>query len=579
MIAEFSGAEVSVVALRSSRNIGEVGEAVPRCAALIVRVDTLSRMAGELDVGIDGLRVLNELSPHVFVHGVESTEGHTTILRTLSLGSLAGVEPVPPTALVFGVTDGHPDWFGQLSGLDVRAVDPAWDRCFVESAPHVGRPVLIRTAGKPFFVRVDQGNSEWFFVARPELADLDEIVPSESSLLPWFSGLIPLMVFLRRALGKRLWHSDIPQACFIIDDPLLRRRYGFLEYGKLLKAMAHQRFSSSIAFIPWNYRRSKELIAALFSAQASTLSLCVHGCDHTGAEFASRNLEELHSKARLALNRMHAHSRLSGVPFDDVMVFPQGLFSSEAVHALDACGYLAAVNTARDPLDRPQATRLRDALDVAVTSIADFPVFGRHYPRDAAEFALDLFLGKPALAVEHHNYFRSGYVPLEAFVKQLNGFDERLEWKNLATVISCACLRKLMPDGVVNVRFYTNRFRLVNNGARAQTYLLFRRRTAEGPLPAVTVNGRPWGLEHEADCLKVRLSLDVGEAADIRILSAHRADVPAASWRPTTGHRAKVLVRRVLSEVRDNYVVTSRPLAALLLHARKLRAAVSPRSQ
>ena len=45
--------------------------------------------------------------------------------------------------------------------------------------------------------------------------------------------------------------------------------------------MQRQRFSTSIAFIPWNYRRSTRDVASLFSSTPpGLLSLCVHGCDH-----------------------------------------------------------------------------------------------------------------------------------------------------------------------------------------------------------------------------------------------------------------------------------------------------------
>jgi hypothetical protein len=47
-----------------------------------------------------------------------------------------------------------------------------------------------------------------------------------------------------------------------------------------------------------------------------------------------------------------------------------------------------------------------DLLDVAVTRYGGFPLFGRRYPRSLLPFALDLFMGKPALIAEHHEYFR-----------------------------------------------------------------------------------------------------------------------------------------------------------------------------
>src|SRR6185436_12097790 len=123
--------------------------------------------------------------------------------------------------------------------------------------------------------------------------------------------------------------------------------------------------------------------------------LCVHGCDHTDAEFATQDAASLHGKAKLALERMRKHQRFSGVRFDEVMVFPQGRFSVEAVKALKAAGYLASVNGDVVPAGAPEPDRmtLRDLLDVAVTRFADFPLFGRRYPRDLTDLALDLFLG------------------------------------------------------------------------------------------------------------------------------------------------------------------------------------------
>jgi hypothetical protein len=45
-------------------------------------------------------------------------------------------------------------------------------------------------------------------------------------------------------------------ACVVIDGPLLQQRYGFLNFRELLQLMEKQNFATSIAFIPWNWRRS-----------------------------------------------------------------------------------------------------------------------------------------------------------------------------------------------------------------------------------------------------------------------------------------------------------------------------------
>jgi hypothetical protein len=378
------------------------------------------------------------------------------------------------------------------------------------------------------------------------------------------------MMFFRGALKDRVWHGDQPRACFIIDDPLLRESYGFLDYRRLAESMRQHSFSTSIAFIPWNYRRSDGKVAKLFSSSDGHAFLCVHGCDHTGAEFATTELEALRGKAKLALERMRAHRSLSGVPFDDVMVFPQGLFSVEAMMALKDVGYLAAVNSDVYPSTTSETLPLRDLLDVAVTRFADFPLFGRRYPSDLAEFAFDLFLGKPALAVEHHGYFRDGYEVIGAFVERLNSLDEQLEWTNLATICSRACLSRTAMDGSVYVRFYTNRFRLTNDGAQRRNYLLLRRQMPHVPLPSITLDEREWGCEPEDGYLKIQLSLNAGQTADIRVSSAP-SDANTTPWRGTGFHDVRVGIRRFLSEFRDNHVDTNRILSALASTARHIR--------
>jgi hypothetical protein len=570
-IAEFLGIDTAFVSVEGVRDIESLRQLVPPCAGLIAHADTLARLAETLDARVNGLLTLSDLFPHLFIYGFEATDRHANVLRSLSSGTLLEVRPLPNTDTAFQVSDRHREWCAQFSGLLVRTADPTRDACFVEGVPHDGYATLVQAAGEPFFVRVDRGTSEVFFVACRELGDLDENISRGTGLLPWFSRLVPIIIFLRRTLGKNAWHNDRPQACFIIDDPLLKQRYGFLEYSRVLEVMRGRKSCACIAFIPWNYRRSRKQTVDLFSAARPFLSLCIHGCDHTGAEFAATEYETLRDMARLALNRMQSHKDRCGLPFDDVMVFPQGLFSRQALKALDACGYLAAINTDVCPSDMPQGITLRDLLDVAVTKFGGFPLFSRHYPRDPAEFAFDLFLGKPALVVEHHGYFRDGGAELGMFVKRLNELDERLEWQNPATICTRACVRKVTPEGEVHVRFYANRFRLTNNGVRPEKYVLLREWTDEGALPSVTINGGPWAREQRGKNLAISLSLDPGQTADLHVLPVSPIETVVPAWKPTSAHNARVFVRRMLCEFRDNYMETNSFLRGFVSTARRFR--------
>ncbi len=281
----------------------------------------------------------------------------------------------------------------------------------------------------------------------------------------------------------------------------------------------------------------------------------------------------MRGKAQLALDRMTAHRVRFGVPFDDVMVFPQGLFSSAAIKALDTCGYLAAVNTNVCPVDILPPLTLREWLDVAVTRVSDFPVFGRRYPRRMAEFAFDLFLGKPALAVEHHGYFQNGLGAFRRFVTELNSLEPGLEWTSLADACSTASRKRIAPNGDVHVRFYTNRFTLSNREEQAQTYVLFRR-WLDRPPPGLVVDGERRAWERAAGDLTFTVSLPPGQAASIRLGSERREAVGLPLERRGL-RQARVLVRRVLCEVRDNHVDTSHLLSGIVAGARTML--LSPR--
>src|SRR5262249_35725382 len=150
-------------------------------------------------------------------------------------------------------------------------------------------------------------------------------------------------------------------------------------------------------------------VTSSLSRHRDRFSICVHGCDHTSSEFGETDPASLENKAATALVNMGRHNALTGLPFDRVMIFPQGLFSSYSPPVLKKCGYLAAVSTTPYPINYSAAPNTIAALfRLAFVHHSSFPVFTRHYPRQVFDFAVDLFWGKPVFVVEHHNYFREG---------------------------------------------------------------------------------------------------------------------------------------------------------------------------
>jgi hypothetical protein len=210
--------------------------------------------------------------------------------------------------------------------------------------------------------------------------------------------------------------NEVHYASIIIDDPLLRENYGFLNYRKLLSLMDKHNFHTTIAFIPLNFNRTDKKIAALFRERPDRFSLCVHGCDHSKGEFGKTDLKYLDKKVKLATARMVEHEKNTGIRFDRVMVFPQGIFSNEAMDALKKNHYLAAVNTEALPVNGPISS--------------NFPFFLRYTPENAIARASD-----PTFVVLHHGYFKHGYERLADIVDGFNARSKNIKWDSVGNII------------------------------------------------------------------------------------------------------------------------------------------------
>ena len=235
------------------------------------------------------------------------------------------------------------------------------------------------------------------FISSERLIDIDaEVSTPNFDIRNHFFFAVPVVSYIRWAFPRSSWRAVEASACLVIDDPLLRTRYGFLQFRELLALMKQVQFSTSIAFIPWNWRRSDPKVVQLFKDNPDNYSLCVHGCDHTGGEFGISDQRRLRAIAREAVRRMSLHEGRTGLIHDRIMVFPQGVFSEEAILALKHASFHAVVNTEAhsNPWGR-RKLRISDLWDVAVMTYGDFPIYTRRYPAQGIEnLAFDLLSWK-----------------------------------------------------------------------------------------------------------------------------------------------------------------------------------------
>lgn len=255
-------------------------------------------------------------------------------------------------------------------------------------------------------------------------------------------------------------------ACLIIDDPLLRPRYGCLDYKILLEEMKRHNFFTEIAFIPWNYRRSDAETVQLFLDNPEHYAICVHGCNHTRNEFGEGNYPWLSSLSSTALWRMEKHKQLTGLSYDPVIVFPQGRFSTVAMQALKDQGYLAAFNSTLRATngEEPPAIEYQKP---ATAMYHGFPLFLRRYPKDKSDFIQDVAMGRPIIIVEHPGAFRSGYKTITDLVDWINRLGN-IKWRSLSDIVDYYLGIKAVSSGErtnlspssehLNIKIFIRRF-------------------------------------------------------------------------------------------------------------------------
>lgn len=369
---------------------------------------------------------------------------------------------------------------------------------------------------------------------------------------------IPAIIFLRSAFGDRCWHNPHAAAAIVIDDPLLKRRYGLIDFPALLASAREHGYRITIAFIPWNSWRSSAKRVRVFREYHDFFSICVHGCDHTDNEYGSVDYDLLLAKNMIAVERMERHRQRTGLPYESIMVCPQEKYSMQAMKAFaDAGQFLGLLNTSclpRNPIS-PQVCAA-DLLVPAQDSLYGFPVFKRHYWHNMSPFAMDRFLGKPAILVEHHDFFRDGCAGIEHFAEQLSRLKPAVQWKPVSEIVVTTHSQRRVAEAERAIRFFATKLRFTHSG-EAVTYHFSKRLPDSIAVRAVLVDGMPVPFSREADTVTFDLRRNSSQTFNVQIESPG-AIAPSKAYHFGLKYQARVAVRRVLSEFRDNVISKSR---------------------
>ncbi len=514
-------------------------------------------------------------APPAFFYSLGDETGSDNSLGALTGDENDNIEDVRCDGLEAIVSEEWPRLTGPLHGLRFKLTPRRGERV-ARLQPKGSISDIIRSeAGSHFFCCGTKAGRA-FVSSSSEIPDLDQPVLGKGyNAREQFFSAAPWLMFLKWAFRGVCWETEEAGACFIVDDPLLRMNYGFCDFRLLDRQMKEHSFSTNIAMIPWNERRTSREMASLINDSEGRLSVSVHGCDHTAREFGTDDRDDLSAKVNTAKRRMAEHQKTTGIAHDSVMIFPQGIFSRESLATLQKKDFAAAVNTEPLPFARRDETlTIRDSWSVAIQRYGSFPLFTRRYPSDGIEnFAFDILLGKPCLVVEHHNFFKDEHQEVVRFAKALNSLNVELHWRSLGDVIKRSYQSRIGADGVVEIRMFANELLLENREKTARAYRVEKADKGSAGVREVTADGR--ALEWKTDGSTLVFRCEIPPRTTMLIAVRYASPEEEKSQTRTPFNRsAKIAARRYMSEFRDNFLSRHDGLMGIAQRAKELLASV-----
>jgi len=473
----------------------------------------------------DILKEDNGYSASVLITEI-TEETDPRILKEWSFNSFAdcaSMTPDPPVRL-YSVSS-NKEITRQLSGIDYDVPCEKIDYLIPNHRQSTQVLIELRNRGDktglPIFAKTADEDQNVFLLTRFKLLK-SSIKPIGHLDFGLFLEIAPLMMFLRHSCGELCWHSPGYYANLTIDDPWLVEPYGFLSYKGLQQQMDNVGFHLTIAFVPWNYDRSKEDVVFLLKNRPDRFSICFHGNDHDHYEFykykieaddtgQAVSLDTQEKKIRQAIARMEEFRNLTGISCDRVMVFPQGIAPADTLGQLKSYNFLFTANGYHVPLGSKKPDDPFFSLRQVTLSFGNFASLDRDLVknRNKTDIAADLFLGNPLLFYDHQDLFRHGIDSFNKTAETVNHIEPKTRWSSLDYIARRLYLERVLADGIHEINTFCRSIVVENTNQQEVTYLIRKRESFNPSISKVLVDGKPH-LYHKSDGY---ISLDVTAAA------------------------------------------------------------------
>ena len=368
-----------------------------------------------------------------------------------------------------------------------------------------------------------------------------------------FMSLLPLFNFLQELTRKGDWNRGPLRACLVLDDPSLHHRsYGCVDFSRLAGHARTHRYHAAIATVPIDAGHVGRAVSNLFRENPASLSLLIHGNDHTWRELA----QPCSAPARLAtlaqaLKRVERLEQQHGLRVSRVMEAPHGAFTSDVFPLLVALGFEAALVTT-ELLTRYNPNAVwHPALGLGLAGT--FPGGLHGIPRiilDAnwkTEVVLAAFLGQPIVVAGHHHDAEDAMSLFGKLAETINGLGD-VKWSDTQT-LARSSYQTRQTDDHLSVKMYSRRVTVsIPEGVRQLTINRpwLAESTAETLVVGVPDNGA--GGSWQAGMVSDPIPVTFPGTLEISSISPNAVDYRAI---PSPRARLWPVVRKVMVEVRD----------------------------
>lgn len=485
----------------------------------------------------------------------EWTRGYVHCVRVAGLSSQASVLIRRIEGVTAELSDATlPTFSAERDGLEIITGAPV-------------RPVVEVVDGARHAALLAEDPSETspiFFLAQTPGGSLP---PSKSmSYLPlvFSQWAAPYLMYVRLASGDLAWHFPRQFANFTVDDPWLVEPYGLMSYSGLLQEMQAHNFHTTIAFIPWNFDRSHSDVVSLIRNHPERFSICVHGDDHShaefsltspGASFSDEQRQRDSYRIRQARARMDEFTQVTKIPYDRVWVFPHVIGPQPVLGLLKQNGFLATTNAeavpyAASPPDDP-LFRFRNV----TLAFDNFPSIRRYFADPALEsqyLAIQAFLTNPIVLYGHQDFFAPGIGAFDPYADHVNQLNPQVTWTSLGDIAQQSYLIRNRNDGQFDVEAFSGEILLTNSSNRAHRFFVSAKVFSGVTKDKVTVDGHSITIDKTDPVF----SVDIPAGETRRIVTDDEV-LRDADPVDTSRKDLRSSVLRYISDFRDLYLARS----------------------